>query len=83
MTDSVNRWTRIDSKAIKALKLNTYEGEVILVESSSVGCAPDKVRDAMKIGAENVYFNAQEFFSERELEAMAKATIVDGVITIV
>ena len=84
MPDSVelNCWTRIDSKVVKALKFNALKDEVILIDTALVGMTADDIKTATRNGYDNdkVFFNAQEFFDESELEQMTTATIAESVV---
>ena len=51
------QWKKLTESQIEKFRLSTYEGEVILIDSHG----PSEYENRF-------YFNAQEFFSEEDLE---------------
>lgn len=54
-------WCKLNQEQIKKFRLNTYDGEVILIDQRGASEYENRF-----------YFNAQEFFSEKELNAMSE-----------
>lgn len=56
-------WCKLTEDQLGALGISTYPGEIVLVNTS----IPEL---SVEYGVDHFYFNAQEFFSQNELDCM-------------